>query len=428
MKIDPRKILLQARKASRQTALLSTAQKDQALEIFAREVVANSEALLKANVKDMKAARGKISDVLLRRLELNEDKIRNIGEMVDGVRGLEDPSGRVIRHIEMDQGLELVQRTVPLGVLVVVFESRPDIIPQITSLVLKSGNAVVMKGGSEALHTNNAFKKIWDNIAKRENFLPPGWVQLVQGREEFRSLLKHHDLIDLVIPRGSNQLVQAVMKSTLAPVLGHADGICSMYIHESADMQKALTLLRDAKLQSPSTCNAIETVLIDEAIADEFLAQFRSAHMPIQVIGDSRVKKSLPMAKLAKEKDFRTEFGDARLAMKIVEDIDAAIEHINSHGSHHTDAIIAESENAAAAFTAQVDSASVMVNASTRFADGFRYGLGAEVGISNGKIHVRGPAGLESLVTTKNIVLGRGQIVADYVGPKARPFTHRKLS
>lgn len=427
MKIDPRKILSAARKASRVTGLLSTAQKDQALEEFARSCVAASSLLLKANAKDLKAAKGKISDVLMRRLELTESKIKQIGEMIRGVRDLEDPTGRVLRHLELDSGLELEQRTVPLGVLVVVFESRPDIIPQITSLVLKSGNAVVLKGGSEAQHTNTAFKKIWDDIGKRQNFLPPNWVQLVQGREEFRSLLKHHDLIDLVVPRGSNSLVQSVMKSTLAPVLGHADGICMLYVHESADIEQALTLIRDAKLQSPSTCNAIETVLVDESIADEFLAQYRAASLPIEVRGDKMVKKLLPTAKPASEKDFRTEFGDARMAMKIVADLDAAIEHINSHSSHHTDCIVAEDTGAQRAFVAQVDSASVMVNASTRFADGFRYGLGAEVGISNGKIHVRGPAGLDSLVTTKNIVTGHGQIVADYVGPNAKPFTHKKL-
>ncbi len=426
MTIDARKILTQSRRASRATALLSTAQKDQALAEFAREVVNQTESLLKANARDMKAAKGKISDVLLKRLELTPDKIQQIGKMISGVRDLEDPTGRTCRHLELDSGLILEQKTVPLGVLVVVFESRPDIIPQITSLVLKSGNTVVMKGGSEARATNLAFKKIWDDLAQRQTFLPRNWVQLVQGREEFRSLLKHHDLIDLVVPRGSNQLVQSVMKSTLAPVLGHADGICALYVHESAQLEQAIALIRDAKLQSPSTCNAIETVLIDAAIAEEFVAQLRAAHLPIEILSDRKIKKLWPSVKVAKEKDFHTEFGDARLAMKIVGDIDEAIEHINSHGSHHTDCIVAEDQGAQAAFVAQVDSASVMINASTRFADGFRYGLGAEVGISTAKIHVRGPAGLDSLVTTKNIVTGHGQIVADYVGPKARSFTHRK--
>lgn len=427
MKIDARKLLLNARRASRRTALLSTAEKDRALSEFAREVVNQSEVLLKANAKDMRAARGHIGEVLLKRLELTEDKIAQIGKMILGVRDLEDPTGQIRRHIEMDEGLILQQKTVPLGVLVVVFESRPDIIPQITSLVLKSGNSVVMKGGREAQATNLAFKKIWDGLAKRHTYLPSGWVQLIQGREEFRSLLKHHDLIDLVVPRGSNQLVQSVMKSTLAPVLGHADGICTLYIHESADLGQAVRLIQDAKLQSPSTCNSIETILVDEAIADEFVAHLRSAHLPIEIRADSKIKKLWPSVKLAKEKDFRTEFGDARLAMKVVRDLDAAIEHINGHGSHHTDCIVAEEKGAQQAFVAQVDSASVMINTSTRFADGFRYGLGAEVGISTGKIHVRGPAGLDSLVTTKNIVTGHGQIVADYVGPDARPFTHRKL-
>ncbi len=428
MKINPRRILSTAKTASLVTAQLSTELKNQALADFAREIEGNKETLLKANQRDLKAAKGKISPVLMNRLELTPARITSIVDMVQNVGRLEDPSGRILRHVLLDEGLELVQKTVPLGVLVVVFEARPDIIPQITSLILKSGNAVVLKGGKEAHHTNMAFKDLWDRVGKRHSFLPNGWVQLVSGRDEFRSLLQHHDLIDLVIPRGSNALVSSVMKQTKAPVLGHAQGLCTMYVHESADINKAVTLVRDAKLQSPSTCNAIETLLVDRSIAQRFFQTLNeTGGSEIQMLADTSVKKYLPKARTAKKKDFDTEFGDHRLAVKLVKDIREAITHINQHGSRHTDAIIAENVDAQKAFVASVDSASVMVNASTRFADGYRYGLGAEVGISTAKIHARGPAGLESLVTTKFIVQGQGHRVADYVGENPRRFIHKNL-
>jgi glutamate-5-semialdehyde dehydrogenase len=349
--------------------------------------------------------------------------------MVNEVKRLPDPTGKILLHTELDQGLELVQKTVPLGVVVVVFESRPDVIPQISSLILKSGNAVVLKGGREAAKTNAAFEKIWDQVASRLGFLPKGWLQQVGGREEFRSLLKHDEYIDLVIPRGSNKLVSTVMKQTRAPVLGHAEGICSLFIHEKAQIEKALEITIDAKLQSPSTCNAIETLLVQSSVAKEFLTLFRdvSEEAGLTLFACPKSRKFLPKAKVTLPKHFHTEFGDARLAVKTVDDLDAAIEHINTHGSHHTDGIVTEDPEAARAFCEGVDSASVMVNASTRFADGYRYGLGAEVGISTAKIHVRGPAGLDSLTTTKFFIMGQGQVVSDYVGPESRPFTYCSL-
>ena len=426
---DARRTLLAAKAAAQKMAHLSTEQKNQALESFAVRVQANADVLIKANEKDLTASKGKISAALMNRLELNPAKIELITKMILGVRDLDDPTGKILQHTELDKGLELVKKTVPLGVLVVVFESRPDVIPQLSSLVLKSGNAVVLKGGSEAKNTNAAFEKIWLETAKEHRFLPGNWVQQVGGREEFRSLLQHHDLIDLVIPRGSNALVSAVMKQTQAPVLGHAEGICSMFIHESAILAMALELVIDAKLQSPSTCNSIETLLVHKSIAKEFFTLFEDVNdeAKIQVLACPRTRKFLKKAGKATGKDFKKEFGDDRLAIKIVDNLAEAIEHINTHGSHHTDTIVAQDAGACAEFCDHVDSATVLCNASTRFADGYRLGLGAEVGVSTSKIHARGPAGLESLVTTKFIVTGEGQVVSDYIGDKAKAFKHKPL-
>jgi len=429
MASDPRKVLGAAKLASLAMARLSVEQKNRALEAFAARVKSDAAVLLAANTKDLKAAKGKLAPALYNRLEPNGPKVAAVYDMLHGVRDLDDPSGKILQHMELDKGLELVKKTVPLGVVVVVFESRPDVIPQISSLALKSGNAVVLKGGREALHTNQAFEKIWNQVGQELGFLPKGWLQQVRGREEFRSLLKHHDLIDLVIPRGSNSLVTSVMRATKAPVLGHAEGICGMFIHESALLDQALELVVDAKLQAPSTCNAIETLLVQDSIAAEFFSRFHDINqeMKIQVRACPRTRKFLKGAAKATDKDFRTEFGDERLAVKIVKDVHEAITHINSHGSHHTDTIVAQDAEACALFLDQVDSATVLANASTRFADGYRLGLGAEVGVSTSKIHARGPAGLESLVTTKFIVKGEGQVVSDYVGEGARPFKHRPL-
>lgn len=424
-----RKILEGARRAAMGMAALETAEKNRILEAFAAQVINAQSDLLTANAKDLKASKGKISAAMMSRLELDEAKIESIHNMILGVRALEDPTGRVQQHLEMDTGLVLTKRTVPLGVVVVVFESRPDVVPQVTSLILKSGNAVVFKGGSEAKNTNFLFSKLWLQVAREFPQLPKQWAQQIAGRDEFRSLLKHDDLIDLVIPRGSNSLVSSVMKSTKAPVLGHAAGICSMFVHESADLDLALPLVVDAKLQAPSTCNAIETLLVHAPIAEKFFGRFSDLKLQerIKVSGCAKTRRYLKGVKAASEKDFRTEFGDERLAVKVVGSLDEAIEHINSHGSHHTDTIVAGDKVAGAQFLSQVDSATVITNASTRFADGYRLGLGAEVGVSTSKIHARGPAGLESLVTTKFVIEGSGQLVRDYVGKNTRPFKHRPL-
>lgn len=427
MASDPRRLLTTARAAALPMAALTTPQKNQALEVFATAVTASADQLLSANAKDLKAAAGEINAQMLRRLEFDRAKLDAVVDMIHGVSALEDPSQQVLKKLELDTGLTMVQKTVPLGVVVVVFESRPDVIPQISALALKSGNAVVLKGGREARHTNQAFGEIWRRVGRELSFLPRGWLQQVHGREEFRSLLKHHDLIDLVIPRGSNQLVTSVMKSTQAPVLGHADGICAMFVHESADLELALKLVVDAKLQAPSTCNAIETLLVQQPVAAEFFKRFEQLSPGIRVLACPKTRKFLKRARRASDRDFETEFGDERLAVKIVADTAAAIAHINRHGSHHTDAIVAEEAAACADFCNQVDSATVVVNASTRFNDGYRLGLGAEVGVSTSKIHARGPAGLDSLVTTKFIVEGSGQVVSDYVGLNAKPFKHRRL-
>lgn len=429
MPSDARKILSAARAAAQKMAELPTDEKNRILQAFADQVRAKSAELLAANARDMKAAKGKVAPALLARLELNEAKIESIARMILGVRDQDDPTGRELTHLEMDTGLVLQKKTVPLGVVVVVFESRPDVVPQVTSLILKSGNAVVFKGGSEAKHTNALFSKIWEGVGREYPLLPKNWAQQIGGREEFRSLLKHHDLIDLVIPRGSNALVTSVMKSTRAPVLGHAAGVCSMFIHESAELRQALELVMDAKLQAPSTCNAIETLLVHAPVAKIFFERFEAANSggQIKVLACKRTRKFLKNARAASDKDFLKEFGDERLAVKVVDALEDAIAHINSHGSHHTDTIVAQDKSACAQFSSQVDSATVLTNASTRFADGYRLGLGAEVGVSTSKIHARGPAGLESLVTTKFLIEGHGQLVRDYVGQNAKPFKHKPI-
>lgn len=406
--------LLKVKDSAMGMALIKPEDKNEALEEFATLIESHSDYILSENNKDLNESKGNISDALYNRLKLDESKILNITQGLRDMIALEDPVGRVQIRRELDKGLVLERITVPLGVIGIVFESRPDVIPQILSLVLKSGNAAVLKGGKEASNSNKAFMSLIEKLNKKITFFPKDWATLIDTREDVAEMLKHHDLIDLVIPRGSNELVRSIKNSTKIPVLGHADGVCHMYIHENADIKKAVRLAIDAKAQYPSACNALETLLVDKKIASEFLNMFRpeAQKSKIQIIEDS---------------NWTTEYGDLRLSLKVVDDLEAAIEHINTYGSHHTDAIVSENPFVLEIFLNAIDSACVFANASTRFADGFRFGFGAEVGISTEKLHARGPVGLEGLVTYKYKLRGTGQIVSDYSGPNAKKFSHKDI-
>jgi glutamate-5-semialdehyde dehydrogenase len=426
--IEP--LLRQAKEAFYQTSVLTTAQKNEALEAFARIIEENTDFLLVENEKDIVQAQADgLSGVLYQRLKLDKGKIRQLVQGLRDLVKLPDPAGQVLSTTKLDEKLILEKVTVPLGVIGIIFESRPDVIPQVLSLILKSGNAVVMKGGKEAKASNAAFMKLVAQLNTQCTFLPPHWATLLESREAVHEMLNYPQYIDLVIPRGSNQLVQSIMAGTKIPVLGHADGICHLYVHASANLEKAVPLVVDAKVQYPTACNALETLLVDESVASQFLPAFAEAAQKASITlrACEQSRRFLPNAEPATEEDWTTEYGDLTLAVKIVASAEEAIAHINRYGSHHTDGILAEEPRVIEHFLNSVDSASVFANASTRFADGFRFGLGAEIGISTAKTHARGPVGLEGLVIYKYKLRGDGQRVADYVGENAKPFLHERL-
>lgn len=419
-------LLQQSRKASYCLSVLTEDQKNKALEAFATLIEENIDVLLVENQKDLEREASGLAPSLYQRLKLDGGKLAQLVQGIRDIVRLPNPVGRVLSRTKLDEGLILEKVTVPIGVIGIVFESRPDVIPQILALALKSGNAVVLKGGKEAVYSNNAFMSLVAQLSQRFSWLPGAWAQLLDGRQAFQEMLAYPQYVDLVIPRGSNQLVQSVMASTKIPVLGHADGVCHLYVHPSAALDKAIPLVVDAKAQYPAACNALETLLVDEAVAEAFLPAFEqeAGRAGIVLKGCERARQVLPAAAPATEEDWRTEYGDLTLSVRVVPSLDEAISHINQYGSHHTDGILAEDAAVQETFLNNVDSASVFVNASTRFADGFRFGLGAEIGISTAKTHARGPVGLEGMVIYKYKLRGQGQIVADYVGDHAKPFRH----
>jgi glutamate-5-semialdehyde dehydrogenase len=424
-----------ARKAALQLSQASHEARNNALEAIAGALTAQSDKILEANARDVKAAEamvavGKLGMPLLKRLKVDDAKLRD--EMVVGIRSVasqEDPIGKTLAATELDQGLNLFRVSVPIGVIGVVFESRPDALVQIACLCLKSGNAVMLKGGSEALHTNRALAEVMIAATADLPGMPPGWMHLLEAREDVTEILALHNLIDLIIPRGSNDLVQHIMSHTKIPVMGHADGICHVYVDRDADLAQARRIVMDSKTQYVSVCNAAETLLVHRDIAPAFLPDMICAFQEagVEVRGDTAVAHFGLGVVSATEADWATEYLDMIISVRVVDDLEAAIDHINTYSSHHTDAIITRDPVAASRFLRGVDSASVMHNASTRFADGYRYGLGAEVGISTVRLHSRGPVGLEGLVIYKYVVEGQGQIVSDYSGQDGKKFTHRKL-
>jgi glutamate-5-semialdehyde dehydrogenase len=416
-----------ARAASIALAALPTEVKDRALARVAEALEAHSRALADANAADLARSEAEnLSDVLLKRLKFDPPKL---ADAVAGVRSLiklPDPCGQELSARELDTGLVLRCVSCPIGVLGIVFESRPDALVQISALAIKSGNAVLLKGGSEAAETNHALAEVI-YAAGVSAGLPENWLGLLETREDVAEMLAMDEFIDLIIPRGSNTFVKYIMDNTRIAVLGHADGICHVYVHSEADMTMALEVAIDAKCQYPSVCNAMETLLVDQAVARQFLPGFAAACVDrnVELRGCEATRAIIDCAP-ASEADWSTEYNDLILSVRVVADLEAAIAHINHYGSGHTDAIITADESAARTFMARVDSADVFWNCSTRFADGFRYGLGAEVGISTNKIHARGPVGLDGLVIYKWQLAGQGHVVADYAQGR-RHFTHTPL-
>ncbi|MCW7077261.1 MAG: glutamate-5-semialdehyde dehydrogenase [Candidatus Syntrophoarchaeum sp.] len=416
-----------ARKAALRIASASTEAKNGALRRVAKKLDDNRLAILKANEEDVQGAKKEnLTSALIKRLELNDKKIDEIIEGVRSVIELEDPVGKVLSATELDESLKLYKVSTPIGVIGVIFESRPDALVQISSLCLKSGNAVILKGGSEAKNSNRIlYNLIKDAIEENEIFKDA--IQFVETREDVRELLKLDSYIDLMIPRGSNALVRYIQDNTKIPVLGHSDGICHVYIDEDADLEMAVDIAFDSKCQYPAVCNAMETLLVHRALAEKFLKAIKPRYdeAGVELKGDADVRAVID-CNAASEDDWSKEYNDLILSIRIVNSLNDAIDHINQYGSHHTDAIVTTNEKAAERFLNEVDSSSVMWNCSTRFSDGFRYGLGSEVGISTGKIHSRGPVGLEGLTIYKYKLLGNGEIVEDYVEGRKK-FTHRRV-
>ncbi len=409
---------------------------------MAAAVALSSGALFAANAEDLRAADGRgegdaLSPATRSRLQLTEGKLREMVEGMRAVAALPDPLGRVLEATELDDGdprggsrpqhgLHLQKLSVPLGVLAVIFEARPDAVTQIAALALKSGNAVILKAGREVEGTAVALVHVLRE-ALRAHGMAEDAVSLVIGREQVAELLGAHDLIDMVIPRGSKQLVEYVQANTRIPVLGHSEGVCHIYVDRAADPALALRVIADAKLDYPAACNAVETVLVHREIAEGFVPALVHdlGRLGVRVHGDAAVRR-LSEGEALPVEDWHTEFGEAELSVGVVESLDAAIEHIHTNGSSHTESILTEDTEAAEQFLREVDAAGVFHNVSTRFADGFRYGFGAEVGISTSKLHARGPVGLEGLTTYKYVLRGDGHVAGDYRGAEARAFTHRR--
>ena len=423
-----------ARSAALALAPLSDEVRNRALAAVADAINENVRRILEANAEDVAEAEplvasGEMSEPLLKRLELTGGKIAQMADGVRAVAALPDPLGVARMATLLDEELTLKRITCPLGVIAAVFESRPDALVQIASLCLKSGNAAILKGGREAAHTNRLLSELLRGAASSAGEVPADALQLVEAREDVQALLSRDDAVDLLIPRGSNEFVRYIKEHSSIPVLGHADGVCHLYVDEAAETEMAVHLALDAKTQYPAVCNAIETLLVHEKKAGEYLPLVADAlqEKGVAIRGCAATRAILTSAGAANEEDWKTEYLDLIISVRVVESLAQAVDHVNRYGSRHTDAIVTSDEAAARTFLSRVDAASVMWNASTRLADGFRYGFGAEVGIATDKIHARGPVGLEGLVTYKYQIEGNGHLVSDYEGADARAFLHKPL-
>ncbi|AZH25498.1 glutamate-5-semialdehyde dehydrogenase [Haloplanus aerogenes] len=421
--------------AEAQTAALELAKLDDearsdALHAIADAIVDEEARILEANETDVTEGEklleaGEYSQALVDRLKLSPSKLDDIAEMVRSVAEQDDPLGRTLSARRLDDGLELYKVGVPIGVIGTVFESRPDALVQIAALSLKSGNAVILKGGSEASHSNRVLYEI---IREATSDMPDGWAQLIEAREDVNTMLDMDDSIDLLMPRGSSEFVSYIQDNTKIPVLGHTEGVCHVFVDRDADLDMAEDVAFDAKVQYPAVCNAVETLLVHESVAADFLPEMveRYEDAGVTLRGDAAARGVVDIDP-ATDEDWSTEYGDLELSIKVIGSLDAAIDHVNTYGSKHTESILTEDADRASTFMRSIDAASVFHNASTRFADGYRYGLGAEVGISTGKIHARGPVGLEGLTTYKYYLEGSGQQVATYSGENAKPYLHEEF-
>ena len=412
-------------------AASSNETRNAALRAIADALKANKEKIFAANAEDCRAAgENGIAPAVMKRLAFNEAKLTDVCKGIDQLISLPDPIGKSLLKRELDAGLVLERVSVPIGVIGVIFEARPDALVQISTLCLKSGNCAILKGGKETAGTNRVLFSIIHDAAVSAG-LPSECLLQAELHNEIDELLQCEKDVDLLIPRGSNQFVQYIMNNTKIPVMGHADGICHIYVDRDVDMDMAINIIIDAKTQYTAACNAVETILINREIAPVFLPllarSLKAAGVKLRgtqeaedlIARSSDAAAQIDAVDIMDDDDFRTEYLDMIISLKVVADVEEAIDHINRYGSHHTDSILTRDDAVAARFMQMVDSAGVYRNCSTRFADGFRYGFGAEVGISTSKLHARGPVGLEGLVTYKYLITGSGQIVGDYASGRS---------
>ncbi len=426
--MDIRQLCENAGEASVKMAALSGEVKNNALLKIADALLANSKRIVEANQLDLeRSEKENLALPLLKRLKFDEKKLNDVVEGIKSLKALEEPVGKTLFSNMLDDDLELFKVTCPIGVIGIIFESRPDALVQISTLCLKSGNCVLLKGGSEAKETNRVLTDVIEEATVAAG-LPKGWISLLESRDDVNEMLKMDEYIDLVIPRGSNEFVRYIMDNSRIPVMGHADGICHVYVDGSADLEMAKKITVDSKTQYVAVCNATETLLVDRAVAKEFLPGLKAEldKKNVEIFGDEETAKIVEV-KPANDQDWATEYLDYIISIKIVSGVDEAIKHINTYGSGHTDSIVTKDKTTAVKFMNLVDSGNVFWNASTRFSDGFKYGFGAEVGISTSKLHARGPVGLDGLLSYKYMLIGNGQIVDDYATNK-RHFKHVKMN
>jgi glutamate-5-semialdehyde dehydrogenase len=434
--VSIRAIAENCKRASRVLASITSERRSAAIRTAAELVEQNSAILLEAMAQDLDDAKrmvagGEITAATVERLRLTDKKIAEMTRSMLSVAELPEPIGRVLQRTELDTGLILEKITCPFGVLAIIFEARPDAVTQISALGLKSANAVILKPGSEVERTAAALVGIIRQALVNKG-LPEDAVTLVTGRESVQQLLGMSDVVDMVIPRGSKQLVEFVQANTHMPVLGHAEGVCHIYVDAAADPDMALAIIDDAKTDYPAACNAAETVLVHEEIARSFLPKLaermRLRKVLIRGCEEARAILSDPSVEPVADREWHTEYLDLVLAVRVVKSMNDAIDHIHTYGSAHTETIVTQDATAAERFLGEVDAAGVFHNASTRFSDGFRYGFGAEVGVSTSKFHARGPVGIEGLTTYKYVLRGSGQLAHRYRSPDGKAFTHKKMA
>ncbi|MBD3245783.1 MAG: glutamate-5-semialdehyde dehydrogenase [Candidatus Omnitrophica bacterium] len=410
------KLVREAKEASYQLAQLSTAEKNRALRAMAGAVRRSKKFIIEENRKDLRAAqKNGLAKSMIDRLALTEKRVAAIAQSLKEVASLPDPLGKTIAAWRRPNGLRLKKVRVPLGVVLIIYEARPNVTSDCVGLLFKTGNVGILRGGRNALRSNQALGRVLSEALASSGIPFPAFFVVEKPQRTYvDELLRQEGSIDLVIPRGGESLIRTVVEKSRVPVIKHYKGICHLFIDESADIKQALSICVNAKVQRPSVCNAVETILVHKEIAKEFLPRLKKEFSPLQVQmrGDPAVCRMLPGTRKATEKDWRTEYLDLIVSLRVVKNVEEAIAHINRYGSHHTDSILTRNRSNAKRFVREIDSACCFVNASTRFSDGFQFGLGAEIGISTDKLHARGPMGLEELTTYKYIVEGQGQVRA----------------